>query len=325
MIDSLTPRASVVIPTYNRKDMLGDAIRSAMAQSVPVEIIVLDDGSQDGTGEMVRSEFPDVRYENLGSGNGPSILRNRGIRMASCEICFPIDDDAIFTSPQTVEQTLIDFAEDKRVGAVGIPFINIRKDPAKTVLQRSAGPGIQVCHAYVGCAHAVRRDVFLTVGGYREHFYYMGEEGDVCLRLLAAGYVTRLGTADPMHHFESPSRVHARADFYGRRNDVLYVWHNVPAPAVFPHMLGVTVNGVKFGFRCGRPWRMVKGLAAGYASIFTQRHGRRPVSKDIYKLSRELKQRGSMPLIEVAHRLPPISAMPRISSDESNSGPPAGT
>ena len=66
------PAASMVIPTRNRKDLLGRMIRSALAQTVPVEVIVMDDGSTDGTQEMVRREFPQVRYYELGKAKGPA-------------------------------------------------------------------------------------------------------------------------------------------------------------------------------------------------------------------------------------------------------------
>ena len=84
---------------------------------------------------------------------------------------------------------------------------------------------MHVVHAFVGAAHAVRRDVFLKVGGYREHFFFMGEEGDLCLRMMQAGYVTRLGRADPIYHLESSRRDLSRAGFSGRRNDILFAWH----------------------------------------------------------------------------------------------------
>jgi glycosyltransferase involved in cell wall biosynthesis len=307
---SPTPLASVVIPTYNRKEILEQSIRSALSQTVPVEVVVVDDGSSDGTGEMVRSKFPQVRYHDFAPGNGPSILRNRGIAAARCDICFPIDDDAVFVSQRTVEQTLAEFNDDPRIAAVAIPYINVRKDPSHHVWQRSPGPGVHVCQTFVGCAHALRRDVFLGVGGYREHFYYMGEEPDVCLRMLAAGYVTRLGTADPMHHFESPSRSTPRADFYGRRNDILYAWHNVPTRALIPHLVVTTFNGARYGFMCGRPWTMIKGLAAGYASMIRHRYDRETVPADVYRLSRELKRRGAVALEELTRRLPPRQTLP---------------
>ena len=131
---SLPPAASVVIPTLNRREMLRDCILAALAQTVPVEIVVVDDGSTDGTGEMVKQEFPQVKYRRFEGPNGPAFIRNRGSEMARGDILFPIDDDAIMVSPDTVQQTLRDF-DDSRIGAVAIPFINVRIND--TVHQRA--------------------------------------------------------------------------------------------------------------------------------------------------------------------------------------------
>jgi GT2 family glycosyltransferase len=304
-----TPAASVIIATRNRKLQLRDCIESVLRQTVPVEVIVLDDGSDDGTPEMVAAAFPpsaapQVRYERFAGPSGPCMLRNRGCAMARSNFLFPIDDDTVMISTRTVEQTLAEFTPS-RTGAVGIPFINVRADPERRVLQRAPGEGVYVASAFVGCAHAVRRDVFLHIDGYRERFFYMGEEADLCLRMLAAGYITRLGNADPIHHFESPSRSHFRADFYGRRNDVLFAWHNVPMPALAPHLLATTANGIAFGLRCGRVGRMVRGLASGYLGLLRHPLDRDPVSGKVYRLARELKKRGAIALADIVDRLPP--------------------
>ena len=122
---------------------------------------------------------------------------------------------------------------------------------------------IYAIHAFVGAAHAMRRDLFLQLGGYREHFYYMGEEGDLCLRMLAAGYITRMGRADSIYHLESPTRDNALADHYGRRNDVLFAWHNVPMPFLPLHVAATTWNGVRTALRADNRLRMILGIAAG--------------------------------------------------------------
>ena len=73
---------SVIIPTYNRKNLLKRALHSAIGQTfVPHEIIVVDDGSSDGTKDWVLEKFPCVRYISQ-DNSGVSSARNRGIREA---------------------------------------------------------------------------------------------------------------------------------------------------------------------------------------------------------------------------------------------------
>jgi glycosyltransferase involved in cell wall biosynthesis len=297
--------AAVVIPTFNRRESLRNAIVSTKAQTVPVEIVVMDDGSTDGTAEMIRGEFPDVRFESHKGPNGPSFLRNRGSELATAPVLFPIDDDALFDSPRTVEQTLAEF-DHPRVGSVGIPFINVRVSPELVQPRANPGDGIRVIPTYVGASHAVRRDVFLKFGGYRRQLFYMGEEGDFCVRALDAGYVVRLGGADPIHHFESPSRSLYRADFYGRRNDVLFAWHNVPWRYLPVHLMTTTAKGAKFGFGVRRPGRMLKGLASGWLAIPSEARNRRPVRAETYRLFRRLRKAGSLPLQEIEPLLPAV-------------------
>jgi GT2 family glycosyltransferase len=296
--------ATLLVPTRNRRDCLRLCLEAALVQTVPLEIVVLDDGSDDGTDEMVRRDYPGVRYERFAGPSGPSRLRNVGSRMASTPVLFPIDDDAVMVSRHTVEQTLAEFSHP-RVAAVAIPFVNVRKD--KAIHQLAPEPrGVWVCDAYVGASHALRRDVFLAVGGYREELFYMGEEGDLCVRLLARGYVVRLGRADAIHHLESPNRSSRRADLFGRRNDVLYAWHNVPMPYLPAHLVATTLKGMRFGFRCGKPMRMFEGLARGYGHILRHPGSRRPVSRSIYGTARLLRLRGGILLKEIEPRLPPL-------------------
>ena len=296
-----SPIASVVVPTRNRKELLKQTIRSALAQSVPLELIVLDDGSTDGTLEMIRHEFPEVRLCEFGRGRGPSFLRNRGIELASTELVFPIDDDSVFSSPYVVEQTMNEFS-NPRVAAVAIPFINPRLDWTRRQFAPDAR-GPWVAHAFVGAAHAVRRSLFLKMSGYREHFFYMGEEGDLCIRFLAAGFVVRLGMADPIYHMESARRDVSLAEFYGRRNDVLFAWHNVPMPWLPIHLIATTFNGLVFGFRSRHLFAMLKGIVAGYSECLRGQQ-REPVSPNLYRLHRRLKKRGPERLEVIESELP---------------------
>jgi len=86
---------SVVVPTFNRAHTLPRALDSVLRQSLPVaEIIVVDDGSQDGTANLIRRRYPQVHYLRQPNG-GVSSARNRGIEAAGGDwIAFLDSDDA---------------------------------------------------------------------------------------------------------------------------------------------------------------------------------------------------------------------------------------
>ena len=84
---------SVVIPTYNRADLLGDAIASALAQSVPpTEVIVVDDASTDSTADVVARFGTPVRYFRQERA-GQSAARNFGASLAAGEYIAMLDSD----------------------------------------------------------------------------------------------------------------------------------------------------------------------------------------------------------------------------------------
>ncbi len=84
---------SVVIPAYNAEKTIAQAILSVVAQSVPVDqIIVVDDGSTDNTAALVRAEFPQVQLQRVANG-GPSRARNLGMRLASGDWIAFLDAD----------------------------------------------------------------------------------------------------------------------------------------------------------------------------------------------------------------------------------------
>ena len=85
---------SVVIPSYNRKDFLKRSIDSAINQTKkPLEVIVVDDGSTDGTETMIKSDYDFVKFIKQ-KNKGVSAARNFGIKVSSGEwICFLDSDD----------------------------------------------------------------------------------------------------------------------------------------------------------------------------------------------------------------------------------------
>ena len=84
---------SVIIPTYNRFVALQNALASVYAQTLPPsEVIVVDDGSTDGTAEMVRREYPDVKLL-IQNNQGVSAARNTAIQVAEGDWIALLDSD----------------------------------------------------------------------------------------------------------------------------------------------------------------------------------------------------------------------------------------
>jgi glycosyltransferase involved in cell wall biosynthesis len=296
-------RATVVITTKDRKEELREALPLVMAQTESVEVLVIDDGSSDGTAELVRREFPGVWLERSETSLGLVAQRTRAASLASAPILISIDDDARLVSPHTVAQTLQDF-DHPRIGAVAIPFVDVRS----TTNVRQVAPDDEarwIVASFIGTAHAVRRDVFLRLGGYRDELIQMAEEPDFCLRLLDAGYVTRLGRADKLHHLESPKRNTPRIVALGRRNDLLHAFWNVPTPYFPVRLAKVTLHSLWFAAAWRQPRAVVRGLASGYREGLRRRRERRPVSRATYRLDHDLRKRGPLRLEEVEPRLPP--------------------
>lgn len=94
-IPDMSVDVSIIIPTYNRLSMLEEALSSVYAQDFDgvVEIIVVDDNSQDGTEEQITANYPDIRLIRLLQNRGAAGARNEGIRTAKGSIIAFLDSD----------------------------------------------------------------------------------------------------------------------------------------------------------------------------------------------------------------------------------------
>ncbi len=301
------PCASVVITTRNRPEELRQALSSVMAQTVQPEVLVMDDGSTEGMTETTAREFPSVHWHRSPQSLGYIVQRNRAARLARGTILISLDDDAKFSSPTVIEQTLREF-DHPRVGAVAIPVVDVNR--SSFIYQRAPQPGVvYASYCFIGTAHALRRNLFLSLGGYREILIHQSEEEDYCIRMLDAGYITRCGTADPIHHFESPRRSFARMDYFGARNKVLYAWHNVPFPNLPVHLAATTIMTTVHSLKPSRMLTRIRGVLNAYAVILASRTSRQPVTVNSYRVSRDLKLRGPQPVCEIEEKLPGVSSL----------------
>ena len=297
------PRATVLITTRDRAGELPRALDSVLAQNVPLDVVVVDDGSTDDTSAVVRRRYPQVRLQRNESPLGIVGARQRASASIRTEILFTLDDDAVFRSPDCVRRTLELFGP-RRVAAVTLPLVSLAGDDRIETNMPRGGAAVMITAKLRGGANAMRLPVFREVGGYPSAFVTRFEETDYCLRLLDRGYVVRLGDADPVDHYLSPRRDWAAIAYYSTRNRLLVAWLNVPSPYVAAELLVAPLNQVLAQRRRGLARHAIRGLVAGLRAIARGAVTRTPISAKAYRLSRRLVRGGPIGLDELGDALP---------------------
>ena len=304
-IHASSPRATVVITTKNRKEDLRLAVASCFKQSVVPEVLVVDDGSTDGTAEMITAEFPNATLIRFEQSAGYIARRNLGAERAKAPIIFSIDDDAILEHPRIIEDTLAEF-DDDRIGAVAIPHVNTPYGPQ--VEDRAPDKTTRwASFMFRGTAHAVRRDVFLNCGAYEANLTHQGEEIDFCIRMFRAGYLVRLGSSAPITHNESPRRDLTRMLFHNARNHLIYAWQNIPMPYYVPRAAVMCLKLSIYGVKKRYIKATTRGLWQGFVKSFSGTFPRQPLPGPVYGAYRKLQTSQRLRWDEALKLVPPPS------------------
>jgi glycosyltransferase involved in cell wall biosynthesis len=186
------PLISVIIPTYNRAHTLGRAVKSALAQTfTDFELMIVDDGSTDNTGEVARS-FADARIHYLKHARnlGASAARNTGIKSSRGRYISFLDSDDEWTASILQEQ--LDVIDDKQKNPVIVVTGMQTYDDS---LQRVTGTNLPRHSGYVyekffqgkvggNCTMLVPRQCFDDVGMYDENLP-ASQHWDMGVRLAA--------------------------------------------------------------------------------------------------------------------------------------------
>jgi len=186
----LIVRVSVVIPTYNRRPLLGAAIDSALAQAgVAVDVIVVDDGSTDGTADWLQQAYAGqpVRVLRNTGGKGPAGGRNTGLRAARGDLVALLDSDDRFL-PGHLSQAAQAFARWPELGLVFGRARYLRDGQAVDYM----GPNFT---RKLGLAPKATEDddVALMGPGFFEHLLQQG-----CWFNLSSVVLSRAAAAQPM-------------------------------------------------------------------------------------------------------------------------------
>jgi glycosyltransferase involved in cell wall biosynthesis len=184
MLNNVHPTISVIVPIFNREAYLAETLESIFNQSItPDEVIVVDDGSTDGGGEIARS-FSAVRY-HYQPNQGAAAARNQGIRLAKGDFFAFLDSDDRWTADKLARQ-LATFAANPNLDMV---FGQVRQfyspDLDETARQKIQIPREVMPGYHIGTM-LIRREAFFRVGSFETNLQ-QAEFVSWYLRALDAG------------------------------------------------------------------------------------------------------------------------------------------
>lgn len=227
-------RVSLVILTHERLAEVTGTVGRAVALPDRPAIIVVDNGSRDGTAAALTRRFPSVSVVALPDNRGAA-GRNEGVRRAVTPFVAFSDDDT-WWAPGALTR-----AADLLERNPGIALITgrvlvgpaEREDPtcrlmAESPLARANGmPGTPVLGFLAG-ASVARREAFLATGGYEPRFFLGGEEALVAVDLIAAGWTIAYVPEVVAHHHPSAARDATRRRSLLARNALWFAWLRRP-------------------------------------------------------------------------------------------------
>jgi len=216
---------SIVILTWNRKDDLRETLEKIRETNyTPIEVIVVDNASTDGTAKMVSSEFPAVKYLKRTTNSGIAGY-NVGFKAAEGEFVVALDSDS-YPAFDAITKMVSLFDKNPDAGCVAFDVRAPQNgrpanEPVEEVTREAAG--------YHGAGVGFRKGLFDKAGYWFEPFFLYFNEMDHALRILKAGYKIIHSTSVRAFHKSSPvQRGSSRASYYYVRNGLWLVWRHYP-------------------------------------------------------------------------------------------------
>jgi len=211
------PQISLIIPSFNTRELLKNNLESLFKLNCrfPFEVIVVENGSSDGSAKMVREEFPQVELIQNDWNSGFAHACNQGLRVAQGEVLILLNTDMVVQTG-TLEKVFEVLNERKEIGVIGVKLLkedgsilsSVRRDPdfwsQLAILLKLPHFFSKLVDNYLfkdfdyqksaeveqvrGSFFAFRREVLDKVGFFDEkNFFFWFEEVDFCRRVRQVG------------------------------------------------------------------------------------------------------------------------------------------
>ena len=276
-----------VVPNWNGKDVLGKCLDSLLTQTIKPIIVVVDNGSNDGSLKYVKDKYPGVKLVELDKNYGFSGGVNRGIEYAlesGAEFVALLNNDAT-AEPNWLEKLVQTAKDNPNAGIVtgkimridkkhldstgdfysiwGLPFprgrneVDVGQYDAKTEVFGASGSG-----------SLYRTKMLREVGLFDEEFFAYFEDVDISFRAQLAGWKVRYEPGAVVYHHvgATSSKLGNFARYHTYKNFVMLYSKNMPAKLFFKYLPALLVTSLGLlarGVLRGHLWTYIRGTCAG--------------------------------------------------------------
>ncbi|AWI25660.1 glycosyltransferase family 2 protein [Flavobacterium pallidum] len=199
------PVFAILISTKNRRDELAVTLqRLSGIVNRDTEVVVYDDGSDDGTFEYVKTNFPSVLLLRNEKSQGYLYCRNKMLNNTLAEFAISLDDDANILSDYPLEEIKNYFFDHPKCGLIAMRIFWGSTEP----VFKTSDEKPERVKGFVGCGHAWRMESWNKIPDYPEWFVFYGEEDFAAYELFRKNMEV---------HYLPAVLVHHRVDVRGRK------------------------------------------------------------------------------------------------------------
>ena len=268
------PSLGVVIVTRNRKDEVLALVSglAAMPREAGDEIVVVDNGSSDGTVPLLQLRHPGLRILLLGANRGAPAARNAAAAASIADVLVFLDDDVGIDDAGFFAKVRQVFsgASPPDVAAFRILDPATRRARSFEIPRRRKDLELEPCETsyFISAGCAIRREVYAAAGGMDESLVYGFEELDFSYRAVSRGFrIFYHPEICVLHRMSDQGRPAWRRLYYFFRNKIWISARYLPWPMFFSHLVVWGGYFLTETVRIGRPDVYVRALAAGIAGL----------------------------------------------------------
>jgi GT2 family glycosyltransferase len=296
------PRVSVIIPHWNGRHHLDDCLSALRGQTLADhEVILVDNGSTDGSQGYVREAFPEVRLIELGRNRGFTGACNAGYAAARGEFVCLLNNDTE-ADPRWLEVIVDTFDRNPHVGAVATKMLlfdqrdhfhsagdyyRVDGIPGnRGVWQEDRGQYERVEPVFSACggAAAYRRAMLDEIGFLDDAFFFSCEDIDLAWRANLAGWVVLYAPEAIVYHkLKASGGSGVTGSYHDGRNFLYVIWKNYPAGLLRRHAGDILRAQLRIAAEALRAWRgpasraRLRGQLAGMLGIWRMLPARRQI------------------------------------------------